>query len=398
MEGLCAVEIFPVLRCTLLRFSTRSIHAGDCLEDEVGAVTVPIYQVSTFRQREPGVEGEYVYARTGNPTRHALERALASLEEGEHGLAFGSGMAAITTVALSLLKEGDHVVAVQDLYGGTRRLFDRIMKNFGVQFTYVKGSEPDDFKMAVRPETKIVWVETPTNPLLQIIDLSIAAKSAHDHNALLVVDNTFMSPYLQQPLKLGADIVLHSTTKYLGGHSDLVGGAVVLSDPSLYEKVHFAQNAAGAVPGPFDCWLALRGIKTLSVRMDRHCANAQKIAEFLESHTKVRSVIYPGLLSHQQHALAQKQMSGFGGMISLRLKGDFEACKRLLRHVKVFTVAESLGGVESLIEHPASMTHASVPKEERERIGITDSLIRLSVGLEDVEDLITDLSEGLEHV
>jgi cystathionine gamma-lyase len=368
------------------------------LEDEAGAVTVPIYQVSTFRQREPGVEGEYVYARTGNPTRNALERALASLEEGEYGLAFGSGMAAITTVSLSLLSEGDHVVAVQDLYGGTRRLFDRVMRNFGVQFTYVKGSEPKDFQGAIRPKTKIVWVETPTNPLLQIIDIQSAAKSAHDHNALLVVDNTFMSPYLQQPLKLGADIVLHSTTKYLGGHSDLVGGAVVLSDSELYEKVHFAQNAAGAIPGPFDCWLALRGIKTLSVRMDRHCANAQKIAEFLDTHPKVASVIYPGLVSHPQHSLAEKQMSGPGGMISFRLKGDFEACKKLLKNVKVFTVAESLGGVESLIEHPSSMTHASVPKEERERIGVTDSLIRLSVGLEDVEDLITDLSEGLEHV
>lgn len=398
VESLCAVKVFSVLRCTVLRFSTRSIHAGDRLEDEVGAVTVPIYQVSTFRQREPGVEGEYVYARTGNPTRSALERALASLEEGEHGLAFGSGMAAITTLALSLLSKGDHVIAVQDLYGGTRRLFDRIMKNFGVQFTYVKGSDPEDFQRGIRPETKIVWVETPTNPLLQIIDIPTAAKSAHDHNALLVVDNTFMSPYLQQPLKLGADIVLHSTTKYLGGHSDLVGGAVVLSNYSLYEKVHFAQNAAGAVPGPFDCWLALRGIKTLSVRMDRHCANAKKIAEFLETHSKVRKVIYPGLVSHPQHSLAEKQMSGFGGMVSLHLKGDFEACKRLLKNVKVFTVAESLGGVESLIEHPSSMTHASVPKEERERIGVTDSLIRLSVGLEDVEDLITDLSEGLEHV
>ena len=398
VESLCAVKMGFVSRWVLMRFSTRSIHSGDRPEDEAGAVTVPIYQVSTFRQKEPGVESQYVYARTSNPTREALERTLASLEEGEHGLAFGSGMAAITTVALSLLNEGDHVVAVQDLYGGTRRLFDHIMRNFGVQFTYVKGSDSEDFERQIRPETKLVWVETPTNPLLQLIDLPTAAKSAHNHNALLVVDNTFMSPYLQQPLKLGADIVLHSTTKYLGGHSDLVGGAVVLSNPSLYEKVHFAQNAAGAVPGPFDCWLALRGIKTLSLRMDRHCANAQKIAEFLEPHPKVQSVIYPGLASHAQHSLAEKQMSGFGGMISLRLNGNFEACKRLLKSVKVFTVAESLGGVESLIEHPSSMTHASVPRVERERIGITDSLIRLSVGLEDVEDLITDLSEGLEQV
>jgi cystathionine gamma-lyase len=371
---------------------------GEEQENPTGAVVVPIYQVSTFRQREPGVEGEYVYSRTGNPTRAALEETLASLEEGQYGLAFASGMAAITTLAIGLLKKGDHVLAVEDLYGGTRRLFNRMMQNFGLEFTYVEGISLNDFEAEIKPKTRMVWLETPTNPLLKIIDIASVSKIAHQHRALVVVDNTFMSPYLQQPLKLGADIVVHSTTKYLGGHSDLIGGATVLSDPGLYEKVHFAQNAAGAVPGPMDCWLALRGIKTLAVRMDRHCMNAQKVAEFLGGHPKVSEVLYPGLASHPQHGLALKQMVGFGGIISFHLKGNFDACKRLLKHVKVFTVAESLGGVESLIEHPSSMTHASVPKEEREKVGVTDSLVRLSVGIEDVEDLITDLSVALEQV
>ena len=381
----------------MLRFSTRAVHGGD-REESTGTVTVPIYQVSTFRQREPGIEGEYVYGRTGNPTRAALEAALAALEEGEYGLAFGSGMAAITSLALSLLNQGDHVVAVEDLYGGSRRLFDRIMRNFGVNFTYVHGSTAAAFENAMRPETKIVWVETPTNPLLQIIDIPMAVEVAHKHHALLVVDNTFASPCLQEPLRLGADLVVHSTTKYIGGHSDLIGGAVVLSDHPLYDKVRFAQNAVGAVPGPFDCWLVLRGIKTLAVRMDRHCANAGKVAEYLSSHPKVEKTLYPGLDSHPQHTLAMKQMADFGGMVSFYLKGDFAACKRLLKHVRIFTLAESLGGVESLIEHPSSMTHASVPREEKERIGVTESLVRLSVGIEDAGDLVSDLSQALEHV
>jgi len=389
-------SVSSILR-VMVRFSTRAIHCDD-REDATGTVTVPIYQVSTFRQKQPGLEGEYVYARTANPTRTALETALAALEEGKHGLAFGSGMGAITSLALSLLRQGDHVVAVQDLYGGSRRLFDRIMRNFGVNFTYVQGSSARAFEEAMRPETKIVWVESPTNPLLQIVDIAITAEVAHERNALLVVDNTFASPYLQEPLKFGADIVIHSTTKYLGGHSDLIGGAVVLSDSSIYNKVRFAQNAAGAVPGPFDCWLVLRGIKTLAVRMDRHCSNAQRIAEYLSSHPKIEKVLYPGLASHPQHSLAAKQMAEFGGMVSIYLKGGFEACRRMLNHVKIFTLAESLGAVESLIEHPASMTHSSVPKEERERAGVSDSLIRLSVGIEDVEDLVTDLSQALEHV
>lgn len=381
-----------------MRFSTRAIHMGGEPTKPTGAVAVPIYQVSTFRQSEPGVEGEYAYGRTSNPTRTALESNLAALEEGQYCLAFASGMAAITTAVLSLLRKGDHVLAVEDLYGGTRRLFDRIMRNFGIEFSYVEGTNLDQFEAGFRPETKMVWIETPTNPLLKIVDITGTAKIAHDHNALLVVDNTFMSPYLQQPLKLGADIVMHSTTKYLGGHSDLIGGALVLSDPALHEKARFAQNAVGAIPGPLDCWLVLRGVKTLAVRMDRHCSNAHKIAEFLEGHSKVLRVMYPGLPTHPQHELAQKQMTGFGGMISFHLRGNFESCKRLFKQLKIFTVAESLGGVESLIEHPASMTHASVPEEERDRVGVTDSLIRLSVGIEDAEDLISDLSTALDNV
>jgi cystathionine beta-lyase/cystathionine gamma-synthase len=381
-----------------MRFSTKAVHAGEDPDDVTGSVVVPIYQTSTFRQRELGVEGKYVYSRTGNPTRGALERAVAELEEGKYGLAFASGMATITTVMLGILHKGDHVVAVQDLYGGTRRLFERIMLNFGVRFSYVEGTNPNDFSSALTPETKMIWVETPTNPLLKIVDIQGTSRVARDTGAIVVVDNTFMSPYLQQPLKLGADIVIHSATKYLGGHSDLVGGVAVTSNEGLFGKVHFAQNAAGAVPGPFDSWLALRGLRTLALRMDRHCSNAQKIAEFLAGHEKVSQVLYPGLNSHPQHAQARAQMRAFGGMISFHVKGGFELCKSLLKHLKVFTVAESLGGVESLIEHPASMTHASVPREQREKIGVTDSLIRLSVGIEDAEDLIFDLSAALSQI
>lgn len=381
-----------------MRFSTKVVHAGEDGKDSTGAVVVPIYQASTFRQTEPGVEGEYVYSRTGNPTRNALEKAVAELEGAKFGLAFASGMAAETTLILALLQEGDHVVAVEDLYGGTRRLFDQIMQNFGIDFTYVEGTDPKDFKEAMKPKTKIVWLETPTNPLLKVIDIQAASAAAHDHEAISVVDNTFMSPYLQQPLSLGADVVVHSTTKYLGGHSDLIGGALATSDSRLYEKVRFAQNAAGAIPGPFDCWLVLRGIRTLAVRIDKHCSNALRIAQFLAGHKKVSKVFYPGLSSNPKHDLARRQMRSFGGMVSFELKGDFEACKQLLRNVSVFTVAESLGGVESLIEHPSSMTHASVPKDQREKTGVTDSLVRLSVGIEDPEDLISDLTTALDKV
>lgn len=383
---------------SIMHFSTKAVHAGEDRKDSTGSVVVPIYQASTYRQAEPGVESEYVYSRTGNPTRNALELAIAELEGANHGLAFASGMAAETTLILALLKKGDHVVAVQDLYGGTRRLFDQIMHNFGIDFSYVEGTDPGDFKASIQPETKMVWVETPTNPLLKVIDIRAASTAAHDHRAICVVDNTFMSPYLQQPITLGADVVVHSTTKYLGGHSDLVGGAVATSDARLHEKVRFAQNAAGGVPGPFDCWLVLRGIRTLAVRMEKHCSNASKIAEFLANHRKVSKVIYPGLTLHPQHDLARKQMRSFGGMVSFHLKGNFESCKQLLKNVEIFAVAESLGGVESLIEHPNSMTHASVPKDLREKAGVTDSLIRLSVGIEDAEDLISDLASGLDKV
>jgi len=381
-----------------LRFSTKAVHAGEELERPTGTVVVPVYQVSTYRQLEPGVEGPYVYSRSGNPTRTALENSLASLEGARYGLAFASGMGAITTVILGLLRRGDHVISVEDLYGGTRRLFDRTFRNFGVEFTYVEGSKAEEFEKALRSETKMVWVETPTNPLLKLVDLESVAKIAHEHSSVVAVDNTFMSPYLQQPLKFGADIAVHSTTKYLGGHSDLVGGGVALSDEEVYEKLRYAQNAAGAIPGPWDCWLVLRGIKTLAVRMDRHCTNAQRIAEFLNEHEKAAKVLYPGLKSHPQHELARKQMAGFGGMVSFYLKGNRDSYKNLLKHVEVFTVAESLGSVESLIEHPSSMTHASLPKEIRESIGVTDSLIRLSIGIEDVQDLIEDLSRALDQI
>lgn len=381
-----------------MRFSTKAVHAGEELERPTGTVVVPVYQVSTYRQLEPGVEGPYVYSRSGNPTRTALENSLASLEGARYGLAFASGMGAITTVILGLLRRGDHVISVEDLYGGTRRLFDRTFRNFGVEFTYVEGSKAEEFEKALRSETKMVWVETPTNPLLKLVDLESVAKIAHEHSSVVAVDNTFMSPYLQQPLKFGADIAVHSTTKYLGGHSDLVGGGVALSDEEVYEKLRYAQNAAGAIPGPWDCWLVLRGIKTLAVRMDRHCTNAQRIAEFLNEHEKAAKVLYPGLKSHPQHELARKQMAGFGGMVSFYLKGNRDSYKNLLKHVEVFTVAESLGSVESLIEHPSSMTHASLPKEIRESIGVTDSLIRLSIGIEDVQDLIEDLSRALDQI
>jgi cystathionine gamma-lyase len=382
----------------LMRFSTRAIHIGEEPGKSTGAVVVPIYQVSTFRQSQPGIEGEYVYARTGNPTRLALETNLAALEEGQYGLAFASGMAAESTILLSLLQKGDHVVAVEDLYGGTRRLFDRVMRNFGVDVSYTEGTNLEALEATFTPETRMLWIESPTNPLLKVIDIKGCAKIAHGHGALLVVDNTFMSPYLQQPLKLGADLVTHSTTKYLGGHSDLLGGAVILNDAKHHEKLRFTQNAVGGVPGPFDSWLVLRGVKTLAVRMDRHCSNAEKVAQFLEENKKIRKVLYPGLASHPQHELARRQMNGFGGMVSFYLNGNFESCKKLLSHLKIFALAESLGGVESLIEHPASMTHASVPREMREKIGVTDSLIRVSVGTEDYEDLIADLSEALDAV
>lgn len=382
-----------------MKFATKAIHTGEepnLKEGGSGDVTVPIHLSSTFARTDVDKPtGGYEYSRSGNPTRDALEKRLAALENARYGLAFGSGLGAETTVLLSLLKKGDHVIGFDDLYGGTKRLFNKTLANFGVGFTYVDARYPDKVAEAIRPDTRMIWLESPTNPLMKLCDIRAIAQIAREKGIVTVVDNTFMSPYFQAPLALGADISLHSTTKYLGGHSDVVGGAIMTPDEDIYSKAKFNQNAIGTVPSPFDCYLVLRGIKTLAVRMDRHAANAQKIAEYLEAHPKVRKVNYPGLKSHPQHALAARQMSGYGGMISFELDGGLEQAKAFLGRCRVFALAESLGGVESLIEHPGRMTHASVAAKEREQIGITDSLIRLSVGIEDVEDLIGDLEQAL---
>ncbi len=380
-----------------MRFSTRAIHAGQEPDPATGSVTTPVYLTSTFQQPGPGKEGKYVYSRTANPTRSALEECLASLEEGRYGLAFSSGLAATTTV-LMLLRKGDHVIAGDDIYGGTYRLFEQVLRNYGLQFTYVDPQEPGNVEKAVRKNTRLVWIETPTNPLMRIVDIRKISRISRRAKALLVVDNTFMSPYLQNPLKHGADIVVHSTTKYLGGHSDLVGGATVTDDRKIGDRLKFLQNAVGAVPGPMDCFLVLRGVKTLAVRMERHCQNAGIISEYLAKSSKVEKVLYPGLPDHPQRDVVKRQMRGNGGMLSFQLKGGFDGIKRFLKGLRVFTVAESLGGVESLIEHPASMTHSSVPRENRMRLGISDNLIRASVGIEDVEDLVGDLDHGLKQM
>jgi cystathionine beta-lyase/cystathionine gamma-synthase len=377
-------------------FATDAIHVGQEPDPATGAIVVPIYQTSTFVQEELGKHKGYEYARTSNPTRAALERNLAALEHGRFGLAFASGMAAINAL-MGLFKSGDHIVAGHNLYGGTFRLFERILRDFGLAFTYVDTTALEEVSRAFRPDTRLLYIETPTNPTMEITDISAAAALAHQRGLLLAVDNTFMSPYFQRPLELGADIVVHSTTKYLNGHSDGVGGAVVLDDAQLAERLKFIQNAAGAVLGPFDSWLVLRGVKTLAVRMRQHNENGLAVAEFLRSHPKVKQVHYPGLPSHPQHALARKQMGGFGGMLSFET-GSLENARTILKSVRLCSLAESLGGVETLISHPATMTHASVPAEERQRLGITDGLVRISVGIEDVEDLIADLKQALEQV
>jgi cystathionine gamma-lyase len=377
-----------------VRLDTLVIHGGQHPEPVTGAVMPPIFQTSTYAQRAPGEHTGFEYSRTQNPTRHALERALAALEGGRFGLAFASGCAATATI-VQMLDAGDHVVASDDLYGGTFRLFDKVMARRGNRFTFVDASDPAAVEAAIEPRTKLVWLETPTNPMLKLSDIEAIAKVCKPKRVLLAVDNTFCSPVLQRPLELGADLVVHSTTKYVGGHSDVVGGAVVTDDPELHDRLAFLQNSVGAVPGPQDCFLTLRGLKTLHLRMERHCSNAERVARFLEEHPKVSRVIYPGLPSHPQHALAKRQMKGMGGMISLDLAGDLEAARRFLTAVRVFTLAESLGGVESLIEHPAIMTHASVPKENREALGIRDGFVRLSVGIEHVDDLIADLDQAL---
>ena len=378
-------------------FSTRAIHAGQDPDPATGSVTVPVYLTSTYQQPGPGKEGKYVYSRTANPTRTALEECLASLEEGRGGLAFSSGLAATTTILLSLQK-GDHVIAGDDIYGGTYRLFDQILRKYGLQFTYVNPEDPENVAKAVRKNTKLIWIETPTNPLMRIVDIREISKIGKKAGALLVVDNTFMSPYLQNPLQHGADVVVHSTTKYLGGHSDLIGGATVTKNEEVQTRLKYLQNAVGAVPGPLDCYLVLRGIKTLAVRMDRHIENSKVISEVLTKESKVEKVNYPGLPDHPQRNIIKRQMRGNGGMLSFQLKGSFNQIKKFLKALRVFTVAESLGGVESLIEHPASMTHASVPKERRLKLGISDNLIRASVGIEDVEDLIQDLNKGFKAI
>jgi cystathionine gamma-lyase len=374
-----------------LGFGTRAIHAGQPPEPTTGAVMTPIFLTSTFVQDGPGEHKGFEYSRSHNPTRFALEDNLAALEGGAHGLAFASGSAA-TEAVMSLLSAGDHVVAGDDLYGGSFRLFDKVIRRRGIQFDYFDpAAGAPGVEALLRPETRLVWIETPTNPLLKLCDIAAVAKVCKARGVLLAVDNTFMTPYLQRPLELGADLVCHSTTKYLNGHSDVVGGAVVTSDDELHERLAFLQNAIGAVPSPLDSFLVLRGVKTLHVRMERHEANARRIAAFLAAHDQVERVIYPGLESHPQHQLALRQQRGFGGMISFELRGDLEAARRFLKACALFACAESLGGVESLIEHPAIMTHASVPPERRRELGIGDAFIRLSVGIEDGDDLIADL-------
>lgn len=375
-------------------FGTRAVHAGQSAEPTTGAVMTPIFYSATYAQEAPGVHKGYEYARTQNPTREALQANVAALEGGRFGLAFASGMATTSTI-LQLLSAGDHVIACDDLYGGTFRLFDKVYQRFGLHFDYVDPTGgAQAVASAIRENTRMVWLETPTNPLLKLCDIAAVAEVCQAHDLLLVVDNTFLSPYLQNPLALGAHIVCHSTTKYINGHSDVVGGILVTDRADLHEKLSFLQNAVGAVPSPMDCFLTLRGIKTLHVRMDRHQASARALAEWLEGHEQVERVLYPGLESHPQHELACRQQRGFGGMISFNLRGDLDAARRFLSACQVFTLAESLGGVESLIEHPAIMTHASVPPERRQALGIDDGFIRLSVGIEDLSDLRADLERA----
>ncbi|MCC6255025.1 MAG: PLP-dependent transferase [Ignavibacteriaceae bacterium] len=375
-------------------FSTDAIHAGQIPDPTTGAVITPIYQTSTYAQYELGKSTGFEYARTHNLTRQALEKNIATLEKGKYGIAFASGLAA-THALISLVKAGDHIVISNNVYGGTYRLYELNMKNYGLDFSWVDSSDLKNVENAIRPNTKMIYVETPTNPMLNLTDLKGISEIAMKNNLISVCDNTFMSPYFQNPLSFGIDIVLHSTTKYLNGHSDIIGGILVTSDEKIHERIRYIQNAAGGVPSPFDCWLVLRSTKTLAVRMKQHEENANKFAKFLEESGYAKKVIYPGLKNHPQHELAKKQMRGFGGMVSADF-GSLEAAKKVLNHVKIFTLAESLGGVESLISHPASMTHASVPKEERDKMGLTESLVRFSVGIEDIEDLIADVTQALK--
>lgn len=380
-----------------MKFSTRAIHVGQAADTATGATIVPIYQTSTYTQDGIGQHKGFEYSRTGNPTRQALEECLASLENAQFGLAFASGMAATSTI-LAMLNAGDHVVAANDLYGGTYRVFTKVFTRLGLSFDFVDARDPQHVADAICDKTKMVWLETPTNPLLRLCDIRAIAAICKARKICLVVDNTFMSPYFQQPLELGADLVVHSTTKYMGGHSDVVGGAILGNDPKLKEELAFLQNSMGGIPGPFDAWLTLRGVKTLALRMQAHEKNAMAIAQFLEQHPLIESVNYPGLASHPQHELARSQMSGFGGMISFEVKGGIEAGKKVATSTHLFSLAESLGGVESLIGHPATMTHAAIPPAQRQAVGLSDGLIRISVGIEDVQDLIQDLEQALAKV
>ena len=378
-----------------LRFNSATIHGGQTPDPAYGAVMPPIYQTSTYAQTTPGGHKGFEYSRTHNPTRQALEKSLASIENGKHGLAFASGLAAMDAV-IKLLQPGDEVISTNDLYGGSYRLFTKIFEGFGLKFHFVGMNDLANVEAAINKNTKLIWVETPTNPMMNVVDIAAIAQLAKKNNLRLAVDNTFASPYLQQPLNFGADIVMHSATKYLAGHSDVILGSLVVNDDDLHQRLAFIQNASGAVPGPMDSFLTLRGIKTLHVRLQRHCENGKAVAEYLAAHPKIEKVYWPGFDTHPNHDIAKKQMKDFGGMLSFIPKGaDYEAAIKIVENLKLFTLAESLGGVESLAGHPASMTHASIPKEEREKSGVVDALIRLSVGIEDAQDLIDDLDHAI---
>ena len=382
-------------------FDTRSVHVGEepeFLDGSKNEVVAPIFLSSTFARKKVKNHGQFEYSRSGNPTRFALEKRYASLEQTEYGLGFASGLAAEATLLFTLLKPGDNIIGFDDLYGGTKRLFKQWKDNYDITISLVDAAQPHLVEAAIQPGTKLIWLESPTNPLLKVCDIAAISEIAHRHNVLVIVDNTFLSPYFQNPTVLGADIVVHSVTKYITGHSDVVGGAIMLNDKSLYEKIKFNQNALGAIPSPFDCYLVLRGLKTLSLRMEKHQSNAFAIAEYLENHPKVERVYYPGLKSHPQYELSLKQAKGFGGMVSFEIKGGEKEAVQFLECLELFTLAESLGGVESLIEHPALMTHSSITKKEREQAGIKDSLIRVSVGIEDKTDLINDLEKAFRQI
>jgi cystathionine beta-lyase/cystathionine gamma-synthase len=378
------------------QFATLAIHSHQEPEPKTGAVITPIYQTTTFAQEDAGKHTGYEYSRTGNPTRTVLEGVLADLEGGAHGLCFASGCGALTTLSLSLFRPGDHVLCGDDVYGGTYRFYDKVLRQYGVDIEFVDFTDPQNVRNHIKPNTKALYLETPTNPLLKMVDIEVLVSIAREKNLITVLDNTFATPYFQQPIRMGVDIVLHSTTKYIGGHSDVVGGALILKDDTYLQPLKFHQNTLGATPDPFAAWLTLRGVKTLAVRMRTHASNAMELAQYMESHPGIENVIYPGLPSHPQHHMAKKQMSGYGGMISVRVKGGLDESRTFMKSLKLFTLAESLGGIESLVEHPALMTHLSVEPHVRQSLGITDNLVRLSVGIEDVQDLKQDIAQALD--